>query len=136
MLVMTIESLIPRLLPVVTKWKEVGEALSLDEDYLDEIFTNNETDEECLQAMLELYFNNSDFDHSWKEIERAVVSVSEVDGEVQNLIVISTHRGMLCSCNYPSPACRFFAASYMYTIIIMVVSRLYVQCHVCCNNNI
>ena len=91
---MTIENLILWLLPVVTKWKEVGEALSLDEDYLDEIFTNNETDEECLQAMLELYFNNSDFDHSWKEIERAVVTVREVEGEVHNSSVISTHRGM------------------------------------------
>ena len=32
-----------------------GEALSLDKDRLDEIYTNNETDEACLEEMLELY---------------------------------------------------------------------------------
>ena len=58
-------------MPMVSKWKEIGEALYFDEDRLDEIFTNNEIDEACLQTMLEFYLKNSDFDHNWEEIEKA-----------------------------------------------------------------
>ena len=43
----------------------------MDEDRLDEIFTNNETDETCLQEMLELYMMRTDLNHSWEEIEAA-----------------------------------------------------------------
>ena len=46
---------------------------------MDEIFTNNETDEDCLQAMLEFYFKNSDYDHSWEEIDKAV-KIANVEG--------------------------------------------------------
>jgi len=38
---------------VTAKWQELGEALGMDEDLLDEIFTNNVTDDECLRAALE-----------------------------------------------------------------------------------
>ena len=57
---------------MVSKWKEIGEALRFDEDHLDEIFTNNETDEDCLQAMIEFYFEKSDYDRIWEEIDRAI----------------------------------------------------------------
>lgn len=79
--VMSIDTVTARLLPMVSKWKEVGEALSIDEDHLDEIFTNNETDEACLQEMLEVYFNQSNFDHSWKEIEQAMAIANSEDVE-------------------------------------------------------
>lgn len=62
---------------MVAKWKEIGEALKFGEDHLDEIFTNNETDEDCLQAMMEFYLRNSDFEHSWKEIDRAIINANE-----------------------------------------------------------
>ena len=64
---------------MVSKWKKIGEALQFDEDHLDEIFTNNETDEDCLQAMLEFYFKNCDYDHSWEEIDKAV-RIANVEG--------------------------------------------------------
>ena len=38
---------------VTTKWQKLGETLGIDEDLLDEIFTNNETEDECLRAVLE-----------------------------------------------------------------------------------
>ena len=59
------------------KWQSLGEALSLDEDRLDEIFTNNETDEACLREMLEVYMKRSDLKHSLEEIEEAVKKVKE-----------------------------------------------------------
>ena len=73
---LNIENVTAKLIPIVSKWKEVGEAFGFDEDHLDEIFTNNETDEDCLQAMLEFYFKNSDYEHSWEEIDKAVWSAS------------------------------------------------------------
>ena len=53
----TLEHLLPELLPLASKWQSLGEALSLDEDQLDEIFINNETDEACLEVMLEQYMH-------------------------------------------------------------------------------
>ena len=68
----TLEHVLPELLPYALKWKLLGEALSLDEDLLDEIFTNNETDEDCLHNMLEMYMARSGFIHSWDEIQAAL----------------------------------------------------------------
>ena len=69
---LTVELLFRRLLPHSSKWQSLGEALSLDEDRLDEIFTNNEGEEGCLQEMLEHYTMRSDLNHSWEEIEAAL----------------------------------------------------------------
>lgn len=55
-----------------SKWKNWGEALSLHEEILIEVFTNNETDEDCLQEMLERYLERSDLKHSWEEIDEAL----------------------------------------------------------------
>ena len=72
----TVESLLSHLLPYASKWQSLGGALSLDEDRLDEIYTNNETEEACLQVMIELYMMRTDLDHSWEEIESAVKKTS------------------------------------------------------------
>ena len=71
------------LLPHASKWQSLGEALLLDEDRLDEIYTNNETDEACLQEMLELYMMRSDLEHSWEEIKAAL----ETSGEISSCSV-------------------------------------------------
>ena len=73
----TIEHLLPELMCVASKWQALGEALSLDEDHLDEIFTNNETDEACLHEMLEHYMMRSDLQHSWEEVATAVKKIRE-----------------------------------------------------------
>ena len=74
----TAENLLLHLLPMASKWQALGESLSLDEDHLDEIFTNNETDEACLQEMLKLYMMRSDLDHNWEEIDTTMRQVKEV----------------------------------------------------------
>ena len=58
----TLEHLLP-------PWQSLGKALSFDEDQLDEIFTNNETDEACLEVMLEQYMARPYLNHSWKETQ-------------------------------------------------------------------
>ena len=73
----TLEYLLPKLMGVVSKWQSLEKALSLDEDLLDEIFTNNERDEACLQVMLEHYLMRSDMNHSWEEIDTALKRISE-----------------------------------------------------------
>lgn len=45
--------ILPDLLPHASQWKLLGEALVLfDDDHLDKIYTNNKTDEKCLQNIL------------------------------------------------------------------------------------
>ena len=73
----TLEHLLPELLSLAHKWLRLGEALSLDDDRLDEIYTNNETDEACLQEVLELYMARPDLDHSWEEVQEAVKKTGE-----------------------------------------------------------
>ena len=73
----TLEHLLPELLPLASKWQSLGEALSLDEDQLDEIFTNNETDEACLEVMLEQYMARPYLNHSWEEIQKALKWIGE-----------------------------------------------------------
>lgn len=51
--------------------------MSLDEDHLDEIFTNNNTDEDCFQVVLERYKVNGDFKHDWEEIIGVLRKIGE-----------------------------------------------------------
>ena len=55
----------------------MGKALSLDEDILDEIYTNNETDEDCLRDMLERRLMRTDLKLSWEEINEALASIEK-----------------------------------------------------------
>ena len=64
----TVENLLPLLHLMASDWKSLGEALPLDEDHLDEIYTNSGTEEGCLQDILERYMMNHDFKHSWEEM--------------------------------------------------------------------
>lgn len=57
-------------------WKELGAAMSFSEDLLDEIYTNNETDEGCFRDLLEYYMKKRDKKHSWAEI---VSILKEID---------------------------------------------------------
>ena len=62
---------------VADKWKEIGEALFLAEDILDEIYTNNKSNESCLQNMLAFYMMRSDLRHDWEEVSNALRKVGE-----------------------------------------------------------
>lgn len=43
---------------MTSQWQKLGELLGVDEYRLDEIYTNNEEEEECLRVMLQLWFRN------------------------------------------------------------------------------
>ena len=62
---------------MASKWKDLGEALLIDDDLLDEIYTNNETDEECLRDMLERYLMRIDGNHSWEDMHAALRKIGE-----------------------------------------------------------
>ena len=72
-----LETLLTLLHPIASKWQALGEALSLDEDRLDEIYTNNEREEDCLREMLKYYMMNSDFQHSWEEMATVLKRINE-----------------------------------------------------------
>ena len=48
----------------------------MDEDLLDEIFTNNETDEECLKVMLEVWLQKST-NPTWKDVTDALSKIGK-----------------------------------------------------------
>ena len=73
----TVENLHQLLISVARKWRELGEILSLKEEILDEIFTNNNTDEACLWKMLVFYMMRSDLHHDWEEITNALLKMGE-----------------------------------------------------------
>ena len=72
------ENLLLLLCSIASKWQSLGEALSLDEDDLDIIDANNETDEACLQDMLEFYVEKSDSQCTW---EKMATALKEMDQE-------------------------------------------------------
>ena len=78
---LTVELLFRHLLPHSSKWQSLGEALSLDDERLDEIYTNDESEEDCLREILELYMMRSDLNHSWDEVHQAV---KKVEGAAAN----------------------------------------------------
>ena len=59
---------------VVSKWKELGEVLGIDEDDIDEIDTGNENDEGCLNEMLERFVV---VHHNWKNVVAALRKIEE-----------------------------------------------------------
>ena len=59
------------------QWKKLGELLRIDEDLLDEIFTNNETNEDCLKAVLEVWLQKST-NLTWKDVTRALKELGNV----------------------------------------------------------
>ena len=86
---------------MASKWLAVGEALSLDEERLDEIFTNNENDEACLHVMLGFYMERSGLKHSWEEIREARRKVEEKDGVIDSDAI---NDGRVTSEHGPPPA--------------------------------
>ena len=86
----TTEQLFSILLPHASKWQSLGLALSLDDDRLDEVFTNNEREEDCLREMLELYTMRSDLDHSWEEVHAALQKI-ESSSELYFLFALNTY---------------------------------------------
>jgi len=49
----------------------------MDEDRIDDIFTYNENDQLRLHGVLEYYFTNVHYKHTWEEIAQALTRISE-----------------------------------------------------------
>lgn len=49
------EEMLALLMPIASRWKEVAEKLGLGEDHVDEVFTNNESDQDCLCNITDVY---------------------------------------------------------------------------------
>ena len=62
-------------LPVVHRWREVGERLRCAEDHLDEIFTNNERDIDCLYNLVDVFKNRK----SRRSVALALQEMGETD---------------------------------------------------------
>ena len=74
----TVENLLRILHPICSKWKKLGMAMSMDDDHLDQVFTNNEGDEACLRDLLERYMDNGDFQHNWEETVNFLKRIDEL----------------------------------------------------------
>ena len=96
------ENLLPLLHSVASKWGFLGEALSLDEDDLDMINTNNETDEACLQDMLEFYEKKSGSQYTWEAIVAVLKKIGqkEIAEKIQGLHVEPCKVVVICTYMY------------------------------------
>ncbi len=63
--------------PVDKKWEDIAKALNIDEDRVDEIFTNNENEYLRLYELMEYYFRNVHCNHSWEEMVRVLTEIEE-----------------------------------------------------------
>ena len=70
----TVSNIFTVLQPVAPKWKKLGEALSVDEDDIDEIYTNNETDEDCLHELIERFIV---VHHNWEDVATTLRKIDE-----------------------------------------------------------
>ena len=71
------EILFTKLHPTVTpKWQKLGELLGMDEDLLDEIYVNNESNEECLRVLLEVWLQKST-NPTWKSVTNALAKIGK-----------------------------------------------------------
>ena len=61
--------------PVTDKWKKIAEeGLGMDEDEMDEIFTNNELEVDCLQDCVDRLMERG---LSWEKLGSALRAVGE-----------------------------------------------------------
>ncbi|CAI8028052.1 hypothetical protein GBAR_LOCUS15989 [Geodia barretti] len=73
----TVESVMSLLWGVVGRWKEIAEGLEFDEDLIDEIDTNNDMDEGCLQVCVEMWV--SKLQPSWEKLSHVLRDLGEVE---------------------------------------------------------
>jgi hypothetical protein len=73
----TVESVMSLLWGVRGRWKEIAEGLEFDEDLIDEIDTNNDTDEGCLQVCVEMWVTK--LQPSWEKLSHVLKELGEVE---------------------------------------------------------
>ena len=73
----TVQSVMSLLWGVAGRWKEIAEGLEFDEDMIDEIDTNNDMNEGCLQVCVEIWVFK--LQPSWEKLSRALRDLEEVE---------------------------------------------------------
>jgi hypothetical protein len=73
----TVQSVMSLLWGVAGRWKEIAEGLEFDEDLIDEIDTNNDMNEGCLQVCVEMWIFK--LQPSWEKLSRALRDLEEVE---------------------------------------------------------
>ena len=63
------------LVGVAGRWKMIAEGLEFDEDLIDEIDTNNERDEDCLQDCVEKWISR--LQPSWEKLSLLLTDLGE-----------------------------------------------------------
>lgn len=76
---MDAESLLSTIHSIAARWEEFGKALKIDEDNLDDIFTNNENNQLRLHELVQYYLMKVKFQHTWEEVVRALNTIGEYD---------------------------------------------------------
>ncbi|CAI8046215.1 hypothetical protein GBAR_LOCUS25541 [Geodia barretti] len=71
----TVESVMSLLWGVAGRWKEIAEGLEFDEDLIDEIDTNNDMNEGCLQVFVEIWVTR--LQPSWEKLSRVLRDLGE-----------------------------------------------------------
>ena len=72
-----LQTLEKHLLNIAPKWQQLGEQLGVSDTLLDEIFTNYNSDQECLVQMLAFWLRNHDSHPTWREIACALHLMEE-----------------------------------------------------------
>ena len=69
------QSVMSLLWGVAGRWKEIAEGLEFDEDLIDEIDTNNDMDEGCLQVCVEIWIFK--LHPSWEKLSHVLRDLGE-----------------------------------------------------------
>ena len=71
----TVEAVMSLLVGVAGRWRMIAESLEFDEDLIDEIDTNNERDEDCLQDCVEKWISR--LQPSWEKLSLLLTDLGE-----------------------------------------------------------
>ena len=71
----TVESVMDLLYDIRGGWQKIAEGLGFDEDMIDEIFTNNETDEACLMNCIEIWVQR--LGPTWEKLSHVLANMGE-----------------------------------------------------------
>ena len=70
----SVETVVSLLWGMARQWKIIAEGMGFDEDLVDEIFTNNETDEACLQDCVEQWMR---LDPTWQRLAQVLSDMGQ-----------------------------------------------------------
>ena len=71
------DSLRSELHPLAGRWEDIAKDLGVDEDTIDEIFTINENNQLRMHDLVNHYFDNVHYEHSWAEIVQVLKNIGE-----------------------------------------------------------